>query len=799
MLRPGDPRILPLLPLLALAAGVWAARHPGWSAAALIAAALGASALAPTRTSLLTALVGLLTLAAAGYAATARPPALYPTLGTRGRFYGLVAADPRPSAAGWSVLVDLEAAAPNPPGPWGPAWGRIRLTVTGTPDPPPSRGASCWFRGELRPPLAFRNPGTEGYASYLRRKGVSARAGARWPGEVLFRPGTAAWLAWRREVSQEIGRAAPGPGGSVLRAITLGDRSGLSPRLRDLLRRAGVSHLVAVSGLHLGIVALLIVPAARWALLRWAPRWFVGRPAAPWARATAVPVLVGYAALSGWQVSTMRALAMVILALVSAGLARPRSVPSVLAATALALAVIWPPVLEDPALHLSLAALAGLFWLAPGLEARVLSSRPAWETRLPCPHGLPQALAAAARGMVRISCASAGAALATLPISLFHFGSAPLAGILTNLVSVPLVGWLCLPLGLAGVLAYEPLPGAARLFWAAAGAVLDRWTAAMAAVEPWALSVRLPTLETPLGLAAGLAGLVTLGRWVWRRPGAARWAAGAAGLAMLALALPAIRTALERSLRLWVFDVGQGQALALRLPNGRWVAVDGGGFPHSPFDTGAKIVVPALEAVGCRGLDLVVSTHPHPDHVQGLPTVVRWGRPREVWLPAGFRGDPRYRELLAAGREVEARVRWIGAPTEEPLSNGARIVAWCGPGPGENDRSLLVRVEVWGRAVILPADLEAGGQAAALTSGIPLEAETLVAPHHGAADAWYPPFFRAVRPRRVLVSAGGRRGLPSGRFLRGVEGTGAAVLGTYEWGCLRLDLGPGETRVGPAR
>ncbi len=263
--------------------------------------------------------------------------------------------------------------------------------------------------------------------------------------------------------------------------------------------------------------------------------------------------------------------------------------------------------------------------------------------------------------------------------------------------------------------------------------------------------------------------------------------------------MPGIRTTLDHRLRLWVFDVGQGQALALRLPAGGWVAVDGGGFPQSPFDPGARILVPALEALGCRGLDLVISTHPHPDHVGGLPTVVRWGRPREVWLPAGFRGDPRYRELLAAGREVRARVRWIGRAAEERTLGGARVLTWCGPGPGENDRSLLMRWEAWGRAVLLPADLETKGQAAALASGVPLEAETLVAPHHGAADAWYPPFFRAVAPRWVLVSAGGRRGLPSERFVRGAEGFGVLVFGTYDLGCVRLDLGPTGSRAGPAR
>ncbi|GAB6061679.1 ComEC/Rec2 family competence protein [Deferrisoma palaeochoriense] len=793
------PRILPFLPLLGLASGLWISSHPVPALAAFAAVSWTAWRLAPSPALRVAALAGLLALAGAAAVASGRPPPLEPPLGAAGRFRGLVVEDPRPTDAGWSAVVELTGWAPAPIGPWRPARGRVRLSVEGWPEPRPARGGACWFRGELRRPVAFRNPGSEGYAAYLRRKGIGARAGTRWPGEVTFRPPPPGWQAWRQAVAAAMERAAPGPGGAVLRAMTLGDRSGVGRELAERLRRAGVSHLVAVSGLHLGILALLVIPVARAALLRGAPTFFLARPVDPWARAACLPVLLGYAALSGWQVSTLRALVMVGLVLLAGAAARPRALLPGLGAAALLVGVANPAVLGDPGLHLSLSALAGLFWLAPGLEARLLPARPDPVAARYPPPGLRRWGPILGRAAARVAFASAGATLATLPVSLLHFGAAPVAGVVTNLVSVPLVGWGCLPLGLLGVGMHPLVPRASAFLWELAGGALNGWVAGLGTLEDWAGMVRAPFLASPLGFAGLAAAGLGLGLWLWRRPEAWRWAAAGAMLCAAAALGPRMRESLDPRVHLWVFDVGQGQALALRVPEAGWIAVDAGGFPGSTFDPGAEVVVPALEALGCRGLRVAVSTHPHPDHLLGLPALVRWGRPGEVWLPAGFRGDGRYRDLLEAAREVGAAVRWVGA-ADLDLPGPARLTAWEGPGPSENDRSLLLRIEAHGGALLLPGDLEAPGQAAALAAVPELGAAVLVAPHHGAADAWHPGFFRAVSPAWVVVSAAGRRGLPAAAFVEGATRLGARVLGTHQAGCVHVALGPGgRVRAGPFR
>ena len=792
--RPGlDPRLLPLSALLVYGFAMVAPRHPLWGAAGILCGAgLGLRRFRTLRYRAL-ALTGLILLAAAGWRAAPRPPGTSLPMGTPLRIQGVVLEDPRRGTGGITALVSVGAVAPPGPGPWRAARGRVLVGIRAEPPPPLARGDTVVLRSRLKPPLAFRNPGSEGYAGYLRRRAIAARATCRWPGEILVLPpgpGSGPLLRGRRQVSRRIAAAAPGPGGAVLRAMTVGDRSGLGPLVRDTLRRTGTAHLVAISGLHLAIVGLLVVPVARTALLAAGRGLALAVPIDPWARGATLPVLAAYAALSGWQVSALRALVMVGLLLVAGGLSRPVSPLSVLAATALVLGIVSPTTLLDPGLHLSLAALAGLFWLGPGLETLLRRPPDPLDRLAPAPGALGRLAGRAASALRSAACASAGAAIATFPVSAFHFGGAPLLGLVTNTLSIPLVAYGCLPLGLAGVVLSPFLPGAAEGLWAVAGAGLGAWLRALEGVP--APVLRVPAAATPVGLAGAFVVVAAVGCAVRRpREPLRPLALGAAGgLLLLGAGLaPGVLARADPRVHLWVLDVGQGQSLALRLPPGRWVAVDGGGFPGSPFDVGDRVVRPALEALGARGLWLAVSTHPHPDHAGGLPSLIRWGRPEAVWLPEAFRGDPRYRGILESARQVGARAVWVG-PGRGLRGPGWALTTAQVDGPTENDRSLVLRVEAWGRAMVLPADLERPGQEMMVGQGLPGRAPILVAPHHGAADALFPPFLRAVAPRAVLISASGRPGLPARVFEDACRAEGAVVLSTHRLGCLHGWVGP---------
>ncbi len=798
----GTPRPpLPWLPaaaaLAALAAGVWARGHPGWAAALGVAALLGAGRLSAPLAARGLAVAALVLLGVAGW--RSGQPVSEPALpwGEELRLRGRLADDPRVTAGGLRAVVALEGVAPRVGG-WEPAAGRLLVQVAGQPEPSPARGDGVLLRGKLRAPFGFRNPGSEGYAAYLARQGIGARVTARWPGEVAFAapgPETPGWLRWRRTTARAMEAAVPGPPGAVLRALALGDRSGLTPATVESFRRAGTSHLVAISGLHLGMLALLVAPVLRALLVR-LPRVALACPVDPLARALALPVLVAYAAVSGFQTSTLRALAMVGLWVLAALLGRASAPLPLLLGTALVLAAPRPGIVADPGFQLSLAAVAGLFWLAPALDRAWRRAPDPLERLAPPAPGVRFArfLVAGARRTLATSVAATGA---TLPLVVFHFGAGSVSGLLVNPLAVPLVGFGCLPLALAGTVLAGPWPWAADLLWRAAGVGLAGLLWLQDAVGGLLPPLEWAALRAPEGAVGGLVLVGCLGLRLAGARGRGLVLAGALGLALLVVPA-AVRSgwaAADPAAHLWVLDVGQGQSVALRLPGGRWAVVDGGGFAGTPFDVGERVVVPALEALGARRLWLVVSTHPHPDHLEGLPAVVTWGRPEAVWLPGGFEGDARYRTLLAAAEAVGAEVSWVGLEGLAARVRAALLEARWVAARDENDRSMLVRLTLGARVALIPADLEAPGQRAHLAAGFDPRCDVLVAPHHGAKDALCPEWLAAAAPAHLFISAGGRPGLPSPAFEAAAAAVGAAVASTHRGGALYARLGPDGVRA----
>lgn len=792
-----------LAALLAVAGGFFGRSHLLWGAV-LLATGIGSLAL-ELRASRWRGLGAgvLLLLAALGWLGARDPPSPALTLDAPLRFRGLVAEDPTRSRDGFRLFVDVEAKAPPAPGPWTPERGRILLHVIGAPVPPPGRGDAAVFAASLRRPEGLRNPGDGGFASYLERKGVDARATATWPGEALFAspgPGTPGWLRWRREEARAMVRAVPGQAGAVLAAMTLGDWSGVTPETSDAFRRAGTTHLVAISGLHLGILALLLLPLARGFLVR-VPVLPLATPVEPLARLAVMPALVGYAALSGFQTSTLRALAMASLIVVAQGLSRPTSSLGLLAAGAAVLVAPWPKALADPGFQLSAAALVGLFWLGPRLEARCLGTLAEVDPLTTFQGPWARFGRAAARGAVRLGCASFAASAATAPVCAYHFGSASLLGFLVNPVAIPLSEFFCLPVALLGTVLHPLWPAVGVGLWRLSGEGLGWLLAAQGHLPSEIPSLASPLLRTPLGLAGALGLVAAFGVALERPNRRGRGLLLLFASAALLLLPPFVRWAWARidpEVHLWVLDVGQGQALALRLPGDRWILVDAGGFPGSATDAGERVVVPALEALGARRLWLAVSSHPHPDHLLGFAAAVRRGRPKIVWLPRSFAGDERYRATLEAARACGARVDWVGGEGRGLRVGGAHVDAFPGPGPGENDRSLLLRVACAGRVALLPGDLEAGGQRGLLAAGFSPRCDLLVAPHHGSRSAVSKDFLAQARPSVVLVSAAGRAGLPSPEFTSEAHRLPARVHSTFAQGCLAATLGPGGVSAAPA-
>ena len=664
--------------------------------------------------------------------------------------------------------------------------GRVRVHLPGA-AAERGCGGSLEVRGYLRPPRRYRNAIiTEVGGRSLWVKSLALARETAPPG-LLSRASTALRTrlfddpaAWAEETLEDpereswerapaaTGAAAPAgaverPGLALARALLLGQGHALPPEQREAMRRVGLAHLVAVSGLNVGMVAALLL-----ALLLRAPRALrlVGALAG---------VLV-YALLVGPLPSLLRA---VLMALAVGGALLLRRLPQSangLAAACLLMVLLDPSWVRDLGFQLSVAATAGLLALARPLAARLRWAR--W-------LGPPLAVTLAAQ-------------LATLPWALAAFGRFSVVSPLANLVAVPWAG-----MALACALAWA----AGRLVLGAAAdpllVVLDGLAAPLEWLErlpasPW-ISVVVRAEWWAAWAAAAL-----LAWWLLRPAGTLLALARGAGAALLLAACVAWP---EPGLEVVILDVGQGDAVLLR-DGRRALLVDGGGWRSPGF--GGRVLVPALGALGIRRLDALAVTHADVDHCGGAADLLAEVPVGELWLPPGLAATGCGRRLLAGGRAPVVELaagdarrlgRWRLLALAPPR-RVARLAAVDGAALSDNESSLVLLAEGHGRRVLLTGDVEAGGESSLVDRwGEPaIACDLLKVAHHGSKSSTTARFLAAARPRLALVSAGRGNpyGHPSDLVLRRLADRRVGVLRTDRDGMLRVswhEAGPRRVRV----
>jgi competence protein ComEC len=645
----------------------------------------------------------------------------------------------------------------------------------------PGWRVGSWVRVALRlaPARSRTNPGGRDAARALARRGIGAIAREVDPllRAEIARPASAfgqdAFARLRGRGAERLLRE--GAGGGLLAALGLGEARALDAGVRRDLARVGLSHLVAVSGLHLWLVAGPVYLGAA-ALLRRSARLASRGDTRRGAIAVAVAASAAYAAFTGLAPPVQRALVFLTL-LALAQLARRRLAPAVVfAAAALAVAVADPAAPFAPGVQLSFAATAALAWSAPAAEAAAHRG----------------VVAAAAHGLVTALRVSASATAATAALVALHFGMVSPLGWLANGVAVPLTSLVFLPLalgaGMAALLAPDgPLAALGIAAAARLGELALAGVARLAALAPAASGVA----PGPLGLAlsAGLALACIRARPTWLRLGLGALAAAAPALGPA----PAFEPPRPRAV---FMDVGQGDAAVVQGLRTN-VLVDGGVALPGRWDAGERVVVPALGALGVRSLDLVVASHADADHAGGLPAVLRALPVRRLWLPPGGRTDPAFAALrsAAAARGAAVEERAAGDP---PLRLGDLVVETLWPprgaraAAGRNDGSLVLRVHAGGRSVLLPGDLEQAGERALHAAGAALRADVLKLGHHGSRTSSSAAFLAAVSPALAIVSAPrhGRFGMPHREVVERLDAAGIPWRWTGRDGAVLVGLAP---------
>lgn len=633
---------------------------------------------------------------------------------------------------------------------------------------PDLRVGDRWSLGvRLKRPHGFRNPGSFDYEAHLLQQRVRATGYVREtePAVRLAPLADATQLlpGYRlNRLRQELGerlRALLGddPFAALITAFANGDDDDIPDAQWEVLSRTGTGHLVAISGMNIGLVAGLVYALLRWLWVRPAASVLLV-PAPRIAASGALLAAFGYAALAGFAIPTQRALVMLAVALGGLLLGR-RTAPSVLLAAALLAVLAFDPLaVLAPGFWLSFLAVAVLLYAFGGTAGE------GWRERLYAFGRLQWAVA-----------------LGLLPLVLVLFQQVSLSGPVANLVAIPVIEIAVIPATLAGAAASAVLPDAL--------AVLPLKLAAFALEVLWPLLERLahwsgalwsrpaPPLWTLLPAAAGVALLLA------PRGVPARWL-GAVWLLPLLLLQPA--TPSPGTVRVTLLDVGQGLATVVQTAS-HTLVYDTGARLGSRFDMGRMVLVPFLRHEGVTRVDTLIVSHGDNDHIGGAASL-------RAALPVA-RVLSSVPERLPEAQACQAGMawEWDGVRFEilhPPEADDARLRG--------NNRCCVLRVaSAYGR-VLLPGDIAARAERALLLDREDsLPAEVLVVPHHGSKSSSTETFLDTVRPRLALLPVGyrNRYGHPHPEVVARYASRGIALADSPSAGAIRVEFAADGLRV----
>lgn len=757
----------------------------------------------------------------------------------------------------------------------------LLVTISGRSPFPLLPGDRVRIAASLSLSQGYKNPGSVDRVRHLLGLGVSAvaylpaEALLRWDEPFIFPSSSSLggrlwWLeiAGLRAVARLratllaalklhlLGETAEEKGGAqverygLISALILGDRGPLlrADALRGAagrttieasFRAAGIYHILSVSGLHLAIAGWLLYRGIGWLLLfvPGLPQRIVVRR---FAAALALPAIGLYTLLTGAELPTVRAAVAASLGLLAVACGRHARLPESLALAVLFIAhpgthTTAALLLFEPSLVLSMTATLAIAYLQP---LGWLIKRGARSRKMHPMLGLP----------LRMVDASLAATLCTVPLCAYYFSEAQPAGVLGNLLVVPVGEFLVLPFGLFGTVAMACWPTLPL------GGLLVDVSAVASGLMLW-LGERLASLGLSSYVPAPMLILVVLFLFGLAVCAFGRLLLGV-GLAVLALGIYLLGACLPTGrLQVTFLDVGQGDATVIELPHGGVIVIDAGLGSLSPGgkDLGELVVGPFLRRRGHRRIELLIASHRHPDHIGGLQSLIAQFPVRTIWMPPGAisaspqreaaggaaspsssnRGRERdaavlqaaWQRIFTAGVQRGARIEaphdfWVDGlsvevlgPCREP-SPASQSASGCSvaapPNFGENDSSLVLRLGYGGRSLLFPGDLELSGELLLLEhldEAAPKIAKTaasmaplanslaisvLKAPHHCSRTSSSESFISAIAPLWVVCSVGrkNRFGFPHAEVLDRYLKFGSRILRTDEDGAITATFFP---------
>lgn len=663
----------------------------------------------------------------------------------------------------------------------------------------PRAGSYVRVFGEVSPFLQATNPGEFDTAAYYRRKDcLFALRKTKITAQTKNYGRLEEFLSQLRYESEALFRKLLGEkNGATASAMVLGRKKGMDSEVKALYQGAGISHLLAISGLHLSLIG-----AGLFGLLK-KVRFPVTLSAgiSTW-------ILIVYAQLTGMGISTRRALVMFLLFLAAGLLKRTPDLPTSLAVAALLLLVPKPQRILDAGFQLSFSAVLGIAGMIPVLQdgwedaapsLRVTDGVAGWNIAR-------AAIVRTCRLLRKNILAGLGITMTMLPCLLIHFYEWSPWSVLLNLVVIPLMGILlpCL-IGLQLVARLTALVHCLELpqhlLCTAIEAIfscyeqLCRFTMALPGSI---LHTGYPTWQALAAYTIGLIALAVSGKKL--RPHL-RLAAAVCLMGIFLIRLPG-------ELNVTMLDVGQGECVGIETREHHVYLVDAGST--SKKKTGQYQIIPWLKYIGTRGVEGIFITHWDEDHISAVGELLEWSKSsrvkiRRIFLPDVALKDEVLEALLQQIEEAEISVEYLSAG--EHMTDGALQISCLHPyakkvPEDRNDASLVLRLSQGDFQMLLTGDLEKSGedwlveQARPATQN-PLRCTILDAGHHGASNATGEALLDLAQPGVVLISCGknNRYGHPAPETLQRLEERGIRWYSTAEVGAIQVQVGKKKVKM----
>ncbi|UCE20295.1 MAG: DNA internalization-related competence protein ComEC/Rec2 [Gemmatimonadota bacterium] len=669
---------------------------------------------------------------------------------------------------------------------WRRAEGKVRVTMGERTDRF-SYGDVIRFDARLEEPDGLRNPGGFDYKAYLNRRSIYGLIFLRGVNnvEIIERRGGTPFLSaliWpiRKSMRRTIERNLTGPPEALLKGILLGERRNIPESIEEIFRDSGVIHVLAVSGLHVGLVVFIFFNLFR-----------VFRLSFNWAVVCTLGILFLYIFVTGSRAPVVRASLMAAVVLTGLILEKNVDLLNTLAFAGLFILLFSPQALFDPGFQLSFAAVLSIVYAYPRLKEWLplfLRRQHTWWRRW----------------LLGGSLVSLSAQMGIAPIVAYYFYRVPVVSVLANVIVVPWVG-LILSLGFAASL-FGPFSSDIGLLfnasnWLALTGLIH--TVTFFASLPFStLSVPQPSLPVVLGCYCVTGLLVNVKR------------IGRAGHWLIITLLVAANCWIwtyavrgnQNELVVTFFDVGQGDAIFLRTPQGKTLLIDGGRRSRY-YDCGKRVLEPYLRQSGIRRVDGVLLTHPHSDHLGGLLAVLENFHVGQVMDSGLQHGSTLYEEYvtLIEERGIPRRIMRAGDRIDEfhplrimilhPTDSFVSPDGWAPY--GLNNGSITARLDYGRVSFLFLGDVEAEADRALLKRKGFLKATVVKVPHQGSITGSSRRLVEAIQPcvAVISVSEGNRFGHPADAVVRRYEQCGARIYRTDEDGAIIIRTNGERTSI----